>query len=183
MLAATAGPVHVTVPGTFGRARRPGIRIHRSSTLGPLDCTRRRGIPVTTADRTLTDLRGTVPPGEFRRALRQAEVLGLPVPAQESDLTRSELERRLLAPCRRHAVPTPEMNVRIDGLMVDFLWRDGRPVVETDGYRYHRGRAAFEDDRARDVRLKLLGFDVLRFTERQLRKEPRSVVEAIRRLL
>ena len=52
--------------------------------------------------------------------------------------------------------------------MVDFLWRDQRLVVETDGYRFHRGRLAFEADRARDVELKLLGYTVVRFTHRQV---------------
>jgi hypothetical protein len=48
---------------------------------------------------------------------------------------------------RRPGVPEPEVNVRIDGFTVDFLWRQQRLVVETDGYRYHRGSVAFEADR------------------------------------
>ena len=43
-----------------------------------------------------------------------------------------------------------------------------RLVVEVDGWESHGTRSAFEDDRARDARLKLLGFDVLRFTWRQV---------------
>ncbi|MFN8159687.1 MAG: hypothetical protein U0R52_01395 [Solirubrobacterales bacterium] len=41
-------------------------------------------------------------------------------------------------------------------------------VVETDGYRYHRGRQAFEDDRARDLEPSLAGFRVVRLTHRQV---------------
>lgn len=179
MLPPADGPVHVTVPGDAGRKRRRGIEVHRSSVLSRRDCTRRQGIPVTSPARTLADLRGAVRAAQVRRALRQAEVLGLPLPARDGDHTRSELERRFLALCRRHGLPAPEVNVRIDDFLVDFLWRDRRLIVETDGYRYHRGRAAFEDDRARDLRLKLLGYDVLRLTERQLAA---GAIEAIRRL-
>ena len=180
MLPSTDGPVHVTVPGSHGRKPRTDTRLHRSSTLAPSACTRRQGIPLTTPGRTLDDLRGALAPVQVRRALRQAEVLRLPLPADsERDATRSELERRFLALCRRHGVPNPEVNARLDGFLVDFLWRDRRLVVETDGWRYHRGRAAFEDDRARDLRLKVLGYDVLRLTERQLAA---GAIQAIRRL-
>jgi very-short-patch-repair endonuclease len=44
-------------------------------------------------------------------------------------------------------------------------------------------RSAFEDDRARDARLRLLGFDVLRFTWRQLEDDAPSVAKTIRALL
>lgn len=180
MLPPADGPAHVTVPGDHGRKRRSGLKVHRSSVLSRRDCTRRKGIPVTRPGPTLADLKRVAPPEQVRRALRQAEVLRLPLPAdQERDATRSELERRFLALCRRHGLPAPQVNARVDGFLVDFLWRDRKLIVETDGYRYHRGRAAFEDDRARDLRLKLLGYDVLRLTERQLAA---GAIEAIRRL-
>jgi very-short-patch-repair endonuclease len=60
------------------------------------------------------------------------------------------------------------VNVHIGPFEVDFLWRDRSLIVEVDGYRYHGTRSAFDADRARDVRLKLLRYDVLRFTHRQL---------------
>jgi very-short-patch-repair endonuclease len=56
-------------------------------------------------------------------------------------------------------------------------------VVETDGYRFHRGRLAFESDRARDVQLKLLGYAVVRFTYRQVVSEPSRVARTLRALL
>ena len=55
-LARTDEWIHVTIPGDTGRARRPGIRIHRSITLAVEDTTRHRGIPVTTPTRTVVDL-------------------------------------------------------------------------------------------------------------------------------
>jgi very-short-patch-repair endonuclease len=100
----------------------------------------------------------------------------------EPDLTRSELERIFLRLCRRHHFPQPEVNARIGPHEVDFLWPDRRLIVETDGYRSHGNRAAFESDRARDARHQSLGFKVLRFTYRQV-LERTPVVAALSPLL
>ncbi len=101
----------------------------------------------------------------------------------EPDLTRSELERLFLALCRRHRFPSPEVNARVGSYEVDFLFRGASVIVETDGFRHHGNRAAFESDRARDAELQGLGFRVLRFTYRQVRNEPATVVASIRSLL
>jgi very-short-patch-repair endonuclease len=53
-------------------------------------------------------------------------------------------------------------------------------VVETDGYRYHSGRVAFEDDRTRDLDLRCLGYEVLRLADRQLTREPGRIADVIR---
>jgi len=182
--ARTADRIDVAVPGSGGKRRRAGIRAHRLETLTLTDVTRRHGIPVTTPRRTIYDLRRTAPFPELRRALRQAEVLGLPIgPDPALDRTRSELELRFLSLCRKHHLPPPEVNVHIGPWLVDFLWREQRLIVETDGYRYHRGRIAFEDDRARDLELRALGYDVVRLTYRQVTKNSAEVVAAMRRAL
>ena len=176
--------VHVTIPRTSGSRNRNGIALHRSSTLTARECTRQDGIPVTTPARTLRDLRPLLSPARFSSALRQAEFLGLRVDGQfDSDRTRSELEQRMLGLCRRRRLPQPEVNVRLDRYEVDFLWRSEGLVVELDGWESHRSRSAFEEDRARDARLKLLGFEVLRFTWRQLTSDPAGVARTIRSLL
>ncbi len=176
--------VDVTVPGTGGRARRSGIRVHRSKTLLPGHCIRCAGIPVTRPARTLEDLRRILPGKQSASALREAEFLQLPLdPHPEPDRTRSELEARFLTLCRRHGLPQPEVNVRVDGFVVDFLWRAERLVVEVDGWESHRTRSAFEGDRARDTRLRVRGFEVLRFTWRQLSDDPGEVARAVRTLL
>ena len=173
---------HVTVSGN-ARHRR-GIRVHRSSTLRATHVTRRLGIPVTTPARTLADLRRSLPRPQFAAALREAQYLGLPIAsALEPDGTRSELEARFLALCRRHRLPKPEPNVPIGSFIVDFLWPQERLIIELDGYRAHGGRAAFEADRERDTQLKLLGYDVIRFTWRQLTEDPAQVAGALRELL
>jgi very-short-patch-repair endonuclease len=175
-------PIHVTVRGA-SESRR-GIRVHRSRTLTPDKITVRLGIPITTPSRTLTDLRSFLGRPQYAAALRQAEFLGLPLdPDLEPDRTRSELEGKLLALCHRHRLPQPEVNVRVASFTVDFLWAGRRLIVEVDGYRAHGTRSAFEADRARDVELQLLGYDVARFTWRQLTERPGEVAGALRQLL
>ena len=185
MLKPHSGAVDLTVPGDGGRENRPGIRIHRSVTLVARLVTRRRGIPVTRPSRTLRDLRRTVPQPMYRAALRRALDLGLIRSAgvAEADLSRSQLERTLLAICRRHRLPQPEVNARLGPYEIDFLWRDRGLIVETDGFRHHGNRASFEADRARDARLQTHGYRVLRFTYRQIRETPADVVSALRALL
>jgi very-short-patch-repair endonuclease len=184
LLPVSGGPVHVTVAGRGGRARRRGLVIHHSSSLLLSDTTRRNGIAVTRPARTIADLQRTEPPGAVRRAQRQAAYLGLDFGNEGGDpRERSELERRLLWLCRRYHLPVPQVNVRIGPFTVDFLWRERRLVVETDGWDAHRGRQAFEDDRVRDAYLRLRGYEVLRFSWRQVFDDPKSVVAVLRRYL
>jgi len=75
------------------------------------------------------------------------------------------------------------VNVRVDRFTVDFIWRRSALIVETDGYRFHRGRQAFEDDRARDLKLGTLGFEVVRLTYRQILDEPVQTADLIRTLI
>jgi very-short-patch-repair endonuclease len=70
--------------------------------------------------------------------------------------------------------------VRVGTRTVDFLWRAERLVAETDGYRYHRGRVAFQDDHARELDLRRRGFKVRRFDERQIDEEPGLVAADLR---
>ena len=180
------GPIHVTVSGDNGRDRRLGIAVHRSHSLIAGVSTQRNGIAVTKPKRTLRDLHATSSLPVFRAAVRRALDLRLISNDDLRDpdhLTRSELERHFLALCRRHRLPQPEVNVRLGPYEVDFFWRAEQLIVETDGYRHHGNRAAFESDRARDAYLQGQGFRVLRFTYRQLRDEPRDAAASLRALL
>lgn len=187
LLRASDGPVDVVVPGDGGKARRRGIRLHRSISLSPAGVTLRDGIPVTNPARTLADLRRVasgprriVTPRELRRAIREAEVLDLPLdPSREKVRERSDLEEVFRALCRRHDLPEPEVNEWIGDDRVDFLWRGARVIVETDGYIYHRGRQAFLEDRARDLRLRRLGYDVIRLSDEQVASEQQRVAETL----
>jgi very-short-patch-repair endonuclease len=139
---------------------------------------------VTTPARTIADLCGTVAPWLWRRAVREAEISGLALGAGvATDQTRSDVERDFLRLCRRHDIPMPVVNVRIGRWIVDFVWPGQRLAVETDSYRYHRGTIAFEDDHARDLDLRRRGFEVRRFTDRQIRREPALIVKDLQEAL
>jgi very-short-patch-repair endonuclease len=104
--------------------------------------------------------------------------------------TWSELEEALLAACRRAKLPMPEVNALIDpgdddptAIRVDFVWRDQRVIVETDGHETHHTRRAFEEDRLRDQRLIVAGWTVIRITWRQLTQRPDEVMRRLARLL
>jgi Transcriptional regulator, AbiEi antitoxin/Protein of unknown function (DUF559) len=184
LLRTRSGPIDISVPGNGGREGHTGIRLHRSRTLSTAVVTRRHGIPVTRPARTIDDLRGSVAEKELRRAIRQANVLGLPLgPHVKPDRTRSDLELDFLALCRRHGIPTPEVNVKVGGIEADFLWRDARLIVETDSYIYHRGEVAFQDDHNRNLKLRLRGYEVLRIGEEQIDNEPAAVAEALKQRL
>lgn len=184
LLPANNDAVDVSLPNRNGRRRRKGIRVHRPLSLPPGETSRRRGIPVTTPARTIADLQGAVSARELRRAVRQADVLGLPIgPDLQPDRTRSELEHEFLRLCQRHHLPKPTVNLRIGSLIVDFCWVEQRLIVETDGYRYHRGRAAFEDDRARDLALRALGYEVVRLSYRQVCDESTKVGAVLHKAL
>jgi very-short-patch-repair endonuclease len=144
--------IHVTVRSTNGRKKRRGIRIHYATTLRSADGALRHN---TSHARTLRDL-GYGP-----------------------EPTKSQLERAFLSLCSTHGIPKPEVNRKIGPYIADFIWREQRLVVETDGWGYHSSRAAFEADRARDVQLQRRGFTVLRFTYRQVASAPAAVVDSL----
>jgi very-short-patch-repair endonuclease len=186
MLKPVSSPVDVTVSGTAGRDRRKGIRVHRSTSLMPNAVTIRKGIPTTTPARTIRDLRRVVDRPTLEAAVAQAEINHLPIgdlPGLLHEPTRSELERRFLRLCRRHGLPKPEVNVRVGPYEVDFLWRDRKVIVETDGYATYGGRSAFNGDKTRDARLRTVGYSVQRFAYRHVTHEAAFVAETVRALL
>jgi very-short-patch-repair endonuclease len=193
-----SGAIHVTIPGDAGRERRAGLRVHRSRTLTPRDTTTHCGIPITTPARTIIDLARNLTGrplehaldlAEQHRLINFAELRTRPIPSSlqavlslytaGATVTRSEMEERFLALCDEHGLPRPNVNTRIEGIEVDFVWRDQRLIVEVDGYAYHRSPAAFESDRERDVHLVLAGWRVLRFTWTQLTTRPAWVARSV----
>ena len=178
------GPIHITVPDHRRPRPHRGISVHRSRTLAPQDITHSNRIPVTTPSRTLRDLRRVLPREQWETAIDRARGRGFSVAEVVDEApTRSVLERRFLRLCRRHRIPAPRVNVRVGNFLVDFLWPDSRLIVEVDGYEYHRDRASFESDRARDAQLALQGYRVLRFTYGQVTGERAQVAATVRRML
>jgi len=200
---------HVTVPTAGGRRRRRAIIVHRSLTLGAADVDVREAITVTSVSRTLLDLAGILTTTRLERAVERSLALRLfdlrAVAAvldanprrpgatalaeiiarihDEPQLTRLELEALMLDLCDAHGIQRPEVNVLIDGIEVDFLWRAHRLIVETDGRGYHETPIAFARDRERDERLTVLGYRVVRLTYRRVVDHPEAVAATLRALL
>src|SRR5215216_3525373 len=179
-----AGPIHITVP--VNRNPRPtrGTTIHRSRTLRACDTVTHNRIPVTTPARTLRDLKRMLPRERWEAAVDRARGRGFAVDDVVDEApTRSVLERKFLRLCRRHRIPAPRVNVQVGGFLVDFLWAESLLIVEVDGYEYHGGRQSFEADRARDAELAVMGYQVVRFTYRQVTVQPALVASRIKMLL
>ena len=196
-------PVHVSGRRTL-RGPRSGVRIHRVGQLPPEEVECRLGLAVAAAPRTILDLAAYLGPYDLERALARAErqdlltldevrVVAGRYPGRpgrgklqallediaEPALTRSPPELLLLKKIRKAGVPLPRTNARIAGMEVDFLFPDHALVVEVDGYAFHRQRPAFENDRSRDAALASRGITVMRFTWRQLTREPDRVLAAL----
>jgi hypothetical protein len=163
-----------------------------------------RRLPVTTPARTLLDVAASTPRAVLRRALAEAFYLRLvTVEAIEVILTRghpgtaglrealvshtpqlartrSVLEERFLALCEQAGLPVPEVNVRVEGLMVDVVWRRQAVVVELDGQVAHGGSVSVERDRRRELKLRAAGWLVLRYSWQQVTREPGRVAADLR---
>lgn len=98
-------------------------------------------------------------------------------------VSRSRLESRFRRLCREGGLPRPERNQAWGGWEIDFLWREQRVAVETDGRSVHARRAQFVRDRQKDRDLQLAGFVALRFTWGELTRRPELVVDTCRRAL
>jgi very-short-patch-repair endonuclease len=99
-------------------------------------------------------------------------------------LTESQLEEAFLAIVRRAGLPDPEVNAWMtleDGTpaRIDFLWREQRLAVETDGHAFHRTRQSRERDARRDQLLRLAGYEPVRFTGRQVAEDGEWVAETV----
>jgi len=201
---AVAGDVEVVV--TAGFHKRAGIRLHRVEDHHPDDIARLQRIPITRPSRVLLDIAGTAAARDVERALAQAFARRLATlwqlrrllqrcPHQRGAsllralleirpaLTRSEAEERFLCAVRRAQLPAPEVNTRIAGFEVDFLWRTERLVAEIDGYSFHATSRAFENDRRRDLVLTSHGLRVVRLTWQQLTREPEAVIARVAQAL
>jgi very-short-patch-repair endonuclease len=173
--------------------RHPGINGHRTSYLPPEHVTVHRGIPGTTAERTLLDLAGVLPAHRLRRAVRQAQFLKLttvgslaaalngPGPrrgraklariiATGAAPTQSELEDAVLDLLLRNGFAHPLVNepLFIQGrrIVPDFRWPEHGLVIEADG-PHHDDPLARADDLERQALLEAHGDQVVRVTWEQ----------------
>jgi hypothetical protein len=190
-----AARVDVAVSHTSGFRTTARIVVHRSRR--EMRTTMRDAIPVTTPMQTLADLATAVPRRQLEKAAENAEAARLLdlnqldathpgakrllAVVDEHDLgsfTRSEIEDAFLELCDRYEIPRPLVSSRVEGFEVDSCWPDERLIVETDG-RHHTTRARFESDRARDALLTSIGWRVMRFTRRQVRRASAQVAARV----
>lgn len=199
--------IDVTTPRRI-RTGRPGIEVHHSTTLAVRDVTTVEGIPVTTVERTLADLADVVQRDSLAKALREAEHLRAvdlrdlrdamartrhrPGPGHArltavleehrhrgTQLTRSNLEDRLLALCERHGISRPHANFHVEGTEVDACWPAHRLAVELDGWERHKDRDAFQRDRTKGNALMRAGWCVLRFTHDDIVRRPAETASTL----
>jgi very-short-patch-repair endonuclease/predicted transcriptional regulator of viral defense system len=199
--------VDVTVVGRRIR-RRQAIRLHVVGDIDGADVSRRYGLAVTSAARTLVDLAAVLEPEPLEAALSEAYALrriterklhaavernqGRPGAAalrallttqHGPTITKSRAERLLRALLRKAGLPQPLSNQPLLGHPVDILWPEQHLIVEFDGFQWHGHRAKFETDRARDAKLVAAGYRVIRVTWRQLTETPLVVIANIARAL
>jgi very-short-patch-repair endonuclease len=100
---------------------------------------------------------------------------------------RSRMEAKLLPLLTEAALPIPLTNakLRLDGKTyeIDFLWREQKLVVETDGGRFHDNPAAGERDSDRNHALAAAGYHLPRLGWEDLRDRPEQTLGEIARLL
>lgn len=203
---ADLGPIHITVPGR-GPGPKPGIRVHEVTRLPAGEITRRDGIPVTTAARTILDLALDLPSRDLEQAIAEAHrrdrvskaglerliahhsgragtrVLRELLEGGDPALLRSRTERRMRALIQRSKLPRPRINSRVGPFEIDLLWPQARLAVEVDGYPFHSARPDRERDHARDAELIRRGYRLIRVSRRQILHEPEATVALIAREL
>lgn len=205
-LAEFPGVVEVVTPrAQWPRLRN--VRVHRSMDLRPDHITVRRGIPITKPLRTLVDLgqsapwavsdalelglanrlfsiraadavlddlgcKGRTGVGVLRRVLDQR--------ALERGIPDGLLEPRMARLLRKHRLPMPAFQHWVTPkIRVDFAYLEERIVIEVDGFSTRRTPAALDRSNQRQNELVLLGWTVLRFTWKQVVRQPDVVARTI----
>jgi hypothetical protein len=199
----------IEVSRVSGHRRPHGVRLHQPKSLPPEDVAEEAGIPVTSVERVMLDIAGRMDTRQLERMLVAADRSGrLSWPALRRALdrpggrkgvgrlrrlaeqvdpraaeTRSPTEIDFLALCRKVGLPLPQVNVQVEGRLVDFFWPEARLIVETDGYAYHNDRPAFERDHESTVALTAAGYEVHRATHRMLERNPNPFLGVVNSVL
>lgn len=213
-LIAEPGRPQVTVRRSTS-GRRPGVTVHRLADLDSGDLTRREGILCTNPTRTCIDLGACMSEARLERVIDRALHHGLthidrlalrllqlgrsgrPGTVRVRSVLRrldpglapseSELESLLIQVLRRHGLPDPVRQHRVEvggrRFRLDLCYPERRIALESDGFAHHGHREAFEHDRVRQNLLVLAGWRVLRFTWRQICADPTDVANQVRNAL
>jgi very-short-patch-repair endonuclease len=183
------------------------VAVHRSTDLRPDHVTVRHGVPVTKPVRTLVDLGAVAPwtvPDALERGLT-AKLFGLAAAdavlddlgskgrtgvgvfrralddrALGRDVPESILEVRMARLIRRRGIPMPAYQHWVTpDVRVDFAYPALMIAIEVDGFGVHGTPEATSADFVRQNRLVGLGWTVLRFTWRQVVKQPDQVARDV----
>lgn len=181
-----------------GGSRHGAIRVHQTRVLDASEVANEAGIPVTSLERTLLDISARLDDRQLERALvaadrsrrlRWAELgrlvtrtparpgasrlgqLAASVDPRAADAL-SPMEVDFLALCREAGLPTPQVNVLVEGHLIDFAWPAERVLVETDSYGFHADRPSFERDHITTTELEAAGYRVHRATYGMLEANP-----------
>lgn len=200
---------HRPPPEHASRQIHPGLVIHRTRRLTRREIWRRKGIPVTSAVRTMINLAEREDPGTLRTAIRRGISRGM-FTAEElvreldrtrgrrgirklrsalddwdpSQLrTRSELEAGFIDLCRDYGLPKPYVNDRRNDHEVDFQWEGSYLVVEVDGGAYHSDRKTRHRDYRKSLDLNAAGMRVVRCDEQMIFAEAAETAVLLRLLL
>lgn len=208
LLGGDRSQVHVTVAGG-SRRRRAGLIVHRTGSWYPDDRDVIDGIPVTSLPRTLLDMAELAFPTQLQRAYEAAakrEIIDLraierlldrsngrrgvgrlralidynPAAAAQA---KSELELLFLDLVRLAGLPTPQVNVLVEGYEVDAYWPEARLVVELQSYEHHSDLKTFKRDHIKGARLKLAGCEFLPLTFWQVTEEGHATAATVSALL
>ena len=74
-------------------------------------------------------------------------------------------------------------NYPIGVYKVDVAFPKQKVAIETDGWAFHSSQEDFQNDRERQNKIALLGWQVLRFTWLDLTEYPQRVLTLIRRAI
>ena len=192
--------LEVFVPGVH-RNRTSGLSVRRVRGFLRGETTSLVGMRITTPARTILDLAGVLSPRQLAQAIATAEHAGTmrrdelgtllqrrPLHRGSGvlrrllnadgpfDFTRSPAEEKLLSHILRAGLPRPQVNVRVAGFVVDFLFRREKLVVEVDGFAFHSSARAYHSDRRRDAILLAQGYRVMRVTWNEIHPDPLAAI-------
>jgi very-short-patch-repair endonuclease len=168
--------------------------------LAPADVVERNGLRVTTLPLTVVEAaarrgggaklmdsalqRHVELPQLWRAHLRNKGRHGSPAARRllqaASDGARSEAERLLVKLLRDNGITGWKANYPLGGYKIDVAFPKQKVAIETDGWAFHSSQDDFQNDRERQNKIALLGWQVLRFTWLDLTEYPQRVLAEIR---
>jgi hypothetical protein len=204
MLLGREPPLAEVIAASQRRVR--GVLVHRSRSGLVADAYSYRGIPVTTAARTLVDLASSLPLTDLARACHEAGVKHRTSPVHVSEVlarrprtkgarklrlivegdvavSLSRLESRFLELLDEANLRRPVTNKPAGGRRVDCRWERPPLTVELDGYGFHNSRHAWEQDRRREREARARGDEFRRYTYGDVFEDPTYMLRELRELL